>query len=419
MRLFWGFCDGTGLPEETADFMIIVPFLVLGGAALYFMSEEERAKLLRALVDLARRVAGVAHAHAVQRRTTEPDTTPRPWPIVTVLLAAATIAAYVWVMVAPAHPDGGDVLVAYGANFGPRTANGEWWRLATATFLHAGLLSLLINVTALVQVSLVLERVVGRAAVLAVYMSAGVLAGLVMVSTRPVDVTVGASGAIFGLYGLLLTSWMWTLIHQATGVRLAVVTKLAPVAGVFVLYNAFTGDLDANAEAASLVTGFFSGLLLARGVHLRKPPAVRVGVAVAATVLVALVSAVPLRGLTDIRPRVARLVSAEQSTAAVYERHVARFREGHINATALSDVIERQILPELQSAGAPLSDLRGVPGEHEPLGIAAQEFFRIRAGSWRLRVRGLRKGSMPVLLDADNAERDALELFRTLGVTPD
>ena len=387
--------------------------LVLAGAALYFMSAEERHRLLGSAVALLRHLAGMAmRLYGRQSIPEEADGTTRPWPVVTIVLAAVTLAVYIWAALAPGELADPETLVAWGANFGPRTVNGEWWRLAAATFLHAAPFDLFINLVALVQVSLVLERAVGRAALAGVYLSAGVLAGLVSVSVEPLSVTVGAQSAILGLYGLIVSSWMWGVIRRSAGVRLPAVARVAPVAAVFIFYHVVFGEMPGGARMAGVATGFVSGLVLACGVHLRKPPALRIAATMAATALVAVVSAVPLRGLTDIRPRVARLVSVENATAAAYDVRVVEFREGRMTSEALCRLIERQILPELEAAGAPLSDLDGVPEAHEPLGAAAQRFFSLRAESWRLRVRGLRKRSLPMLRDADRVEKQALELFQ-------
>ena len=395
--------------------MMLITLVVLAAAAVYFMDRDERIRLLRAGIGLLHRLAGAARRTRMHHRPEPIDDMPAPpWPLATLAIALLMFSVHAWMRLMGADLADGDTLVSWGANFGPRTANGEWWRLVTAIFVHDSSFTLLINLVALVPAAVVLERVIGRGALTAVYVSSGVVAGLVSVAAQPVAVTAGAAGAIFGLYGLVVTSWMWGLIHGSTGLRLPEIRTLAPFAGVFVLYNLLSADLHGTAEAASLVTGFFAGLLLARGVHLRKPPAVRVGVAVAATALFGVVYAVPLRGLTDVRPRVAQLVSVESATAAAYEPHVASFRDGRSSAAELAAVIDKQILPQLQSAWAPLSDLRGVPDQHEPLAIAAQEFGRLRLESWRLRIRGLRKGRMPLLRQADKVERESLDLLQTL-----
>ncbi len=392
--------------------MAIIALLVLIGAAVYFTTPEERTRFVRYAATLLRRVTESTNRLRVQYgKRAETEETPRGWPIVAIGLTAGTVAVSGWLAFAAGSLADPEKLVSWGANFGPRTTNGEWWRLVTAMFIHASTLGLLVNVAALVQVAVVLERVVGRPALVAVYLSAGIFAGLVSVSVRPVDVTAGASGAVLGLYGLLLTSWMWGLIHQSPAIRLPVIVKIAPAAAVFLVYHSFGGELAGTAQTAALVTGFAGGLVLARGFHVRKPSPRRLAVVVATTVVIAVLSGAPLRGLTDVRPLVARIVSVEKTTAAAYEVQVAKFREGRASAEALCSVIERQILPELEAAAATLSAVRGVPTPHEGLTTAARDFVGLRLESWRLRIRGLRKSSMPTLREADSVERKSLALF--------
>ena len=107
-----------------------------------------------------------------------------------------------------------DTLVGMGASLGTRTTNGEWWRLVTSAFVHTGTFQFIVNIAVLAQLGAVLERLAGRLAFAAVYLSAGVFTGLVSLSSHPVGVTVGASGAIFGLYGLLIATLIWHVSSQ-------------------------------------------------------------------------------------------------------------------------------------------------------------------------------------------------------------
>ena len=107
----------------------------------------------------------------------------------------------------------------WGASFGPRTTNGEWWRLVASMFVHTGTFQLLVNGAALVQLGLILERLVGHVTFAAVYFAAGLLASIVSLSDYPMGVSSGASGAIFGLYGLLLASTAWSAVLRAAAAR--------------------------------------------------------------------------------------------------------------------------------------------------------------------------------------------------------
>jgi membrane associated rhomboid family serine protease len=98
----------------------------------------------------------------------------------------------------------GRVLFDMGGIVPAAVADGDLWRLGTAMFLHAGLFHILFNMYALFIGGSFLEMLAGRAKYLAVYFVAG-LAGnvLVFVLAAPLSITVGASTAIFGIFGAL------------------------------------------------------------------------------------------------------------------------------------------------------------------------------------------------------------------------
>ena len=299
----------------------------------------------------------------------------------------------------------------WGGSIGPRTTNGEWWRLVTSLFVHPGFLHLVANMLGLLQLGLLLERLVGRVAVAGVYLSAGVFASLVRLSASPVDVSVGASGAIFGMYGLLLASAIWGLFHRSTiTIPLRTAKKLIPAAAVFLLYN----GLQSRPDHVGFLVGFACGLVLARGLGDRKPAARRVAVAIGATAVIAIAAAVPLRGVTDARPEMARVVAVEDRTASAYETARDRFTLGRIAAAKLIELIDGTIMPELQETRARLTALDGVPEVHQPLVAHAEEYLRLRDESWRLRADGLRKTNLLTLRKADDRERAALQIIKKI-----
>jgi membrane associated rhomboid family serine protease len=94
---------------------------------------------------------------------------------------------------------------------GPQVADGGWWRLITAAFLHANLLHIGFNMLALWWIGGPVEQYLGRARFIGLYLVAG-LAGSAGALLQTQGVTVGASGAIFGILGaMLILEW------QATG----------------------------------------------------------------------------------------------------------------------------------------------------------------------------------------------------------
>ena len=96
---------------------------------------------------------------------------------------------------------GGASLLADGSVSRPAVADGEWWRVLSAGFLHAGFFHLLFNMFALYVLGSLLEPAIGRLRFGALYfvsLLAGSFGALLLEPTAP---TVGASGAIFGLMG--------------------------------------------------------------------------------------------------------------------------------------------------------------------------------------------------------------------------
>jgi membrane associated rhomboid family serine protease len=98
------------------------------------------------------------------------------------------------------------------ALFGPAIAQGDWYRLITSGFLHANLLHIGLNMLILWMIGSQLEEVLGRARYLLLY-AVSLLAGSAgALLQNPLGFTLGASGAIFGLFGALLV-----LEYFATG----------------------------------------------------------------------------------------------------------------------------------------------------------------------------------------------------------
>jgi rhomboid protease GluP len=102
-------------------------------------------------------------------------------------------------------------LVDYGALVPSLVQHGEWWRLFTAIFLHASIAHILFNMTSLFAVGTLCERLYGSAKFLAIYLGSGLAGSLVsfgyavLTGSDLYSPHVGASGAIFGIAGALLT----------------------------------------------------------------------------------------------------------------------------------------------------------------------------------------------------------------------
>jgi membrane associated rhomboid family serine protease len=379
------------------------------------MAPDERKRVLRAGIDFVKEAVEVARRHYRQQDTFR-DALVERTPRVFVTPAFGLLSVVLFVLMVPgAGPVGSpETLVAWGGNLGLQTTNGQWWRLVTNVFVHRGMFSLAVNVIGLVQIGLVLERLVGRLAFGGVYVAAGTLASLVSLSSYPVDVSVGASAAVFGLYGMFLVSlvkgWLYPL---AISVPLTTLKWLAPGTAVFTLYNLVGGGLGGN-QIVGLLAGAGGGFALARGVGDERPSARRVVTAVAATAVLAVAFAVPLRGVVDVRPAIDTILEFEDRTASTYQDAVKDFRRGRLTSDDLVRLINETIIPELEEFQSRVQSFERVPTEHQSLVSNASEYLQLRNMSWRLRAEGLQKISTRTLAEADREARAALDAFETL-----
>jgi membrane associated rhomboid family serine protease len=326
-----------------------------------------------------------------------------------------------------------DTLVAWGASLGTRTTNGEWWRLVTATFLHTGILHLIVDLAVLMQLGLILERLVGRVTLVAVYLSAGMFDGLITLSSHPVAVAVSSSGAIFGLYGLLLATLIWQTFHawrrrpvadaeesinpvdthepveHDLRIPLIAMKRVAIVAVLFITYSAVTGRAG-TAQFTGLLVGMMYGVIFARRAIDRVPKSSGVAFAVVATAAIVVIAAVGIGNIADVKPELARVLELEESTSATYQSGVDQLRKGRISAEAVAELAEGTIVSELKEADGRLEALTNVPPEHQSAVADAREYLRLRCASWRARGIAIRRSHGELPRKPDGADDTAWRL---------
>jgi membrane associated rhomboid family serine protease len=153
---------------------------------------------------------------------------------------------------------GGNSLITDGGIYGPAIAGGEWWRIVTGGFLHAGLLHVGFNMFALYVLGGILEPAIGTPRFFALYMASllGGSAGAII--AEPNAHTVGASGAIFGLFAATF------LIARGRGLQ-----DVASQIGFWLLINlAFTVSIphiSLGGHLGGLAVGGLCGLVIVAG----------------------------------------------------------------------------------------------------------------------------------------------------------
>src|ERR1700688_1281367 len=157
----------------------------------------------------------------------------------------------------------GRELVRWGANVGVLTFSGEWWRLLTNVFVHGGLLHIAFNMWCLWNLGALCESLYGRGTYAAIYLICGLGASLASAAWHPYVPSVGASGAIFGLAGALITALK---LGEFSVPRAALSGTLRSLRA-FVVYNLIFGfalpGIDNTAHIGVLVTGLIVGALIA------------------------------------------------------------------------------------------------------------------------------------------------------------
>ena len=153
----------------------------------------------------------------------------------------------------------GEELVKWGANFRPLTTDGQWWRLLTNTFLHGGLMHLFANMVGFIFVVLFLEPLLGKGRFLIIYLVTGILASCGSIWWYEATVSVGASGAIFGLYGVFL-SLLLTKVFPPDFSKVFLISTLFFIG--FNLLMGLTGGIDNAAHISGLISGFIIGLIV-------------------------------------------------------------------------------------------------------------------------------------------------------------
>jgi membrane associated rhomboid family serine protease len=187
--------------------------------------------------------------------------TPRFW--VTPTLIAINVVIFLAMMVSSRSlsPPPATVL-DWGANFGPKTLHGEWWRLFAAMFLHFNILHIGLNMWALANLGKLMERLVGNVGFLLLYLVSGLLGSIASVAWNPEVIGAGASGAVFGVGGALLGF----LLLRRDSIPAPVLVPLRNSMFSFIGYNVVFGlmmpGIDNAAHLGGLAGGIGCGLLL-------------------------------------------------------------------------------------------------------------------------------------------------------------
>jgi membrane associated rhomboid family serine protease len=187
-----------------------------------------------------------------------------PRPIVTQILIGINVAVYLAMLITSRQFLAFDshTRLLWGANFSLLTAGGEWWRMLTSTFVHGMSLHIAVNMWALLNLGYTAEVFYGRKNFLIIYLLSGLAGSAGTILWSPMSVSVGASGAIFGVAGALAA----LVYFKKLPVDRKVLRRDFGSIGIMIIFNLALGAklpfIDNAAHVGGLVAGFVLALAL-------------------------------------------------------------------------------------------------------------------------------------------------------------
>ncbi len=161
--------------------------------------------------------------------------------------------------VSPMAPSSVD-LVKWGADFGPLSLSGQYWRLVTSEFVHIGLVHIALNMYFLFRFGRALEKLFSAWIVITIYLVTAAGASLLSVTWDPIRVSAGASGAIFGFIGVMASVLLNKKLGLAEDDRrrmLGYTVRLAAFNLVFGLVSYVNNMAHLGGFVTGLAIGYF------------------------------------------------------------------------------------------------------------------------------------------------------------------
>ncbi len=303
----------------------------------------------------------------------------------------------------------GQMMLDWGANFGPLTMNGQWWRLGTCMFLHFGIIHLALNMWILRGLAQIVERLVGSTGFAIVYLVSGIAGSIASLAWQPVGVSAGASGAVFGTAGALLGF----VVLRSDTIPKAVRYQMLKSMATFLILNLVIGmslpQIDMAAHTGGFVAGVICGLILSQPLSqemiARRKFKNMIALMTAAIMLPSMMAALP-EALPDISARMQYLSRVENEICDTFNADQDKAFKGVIDHNEFADRIERNVLPawiKLREEVESFLSLEHVDKDYLEILV---RYIRCREDSWQLLVHGLR-------------EKDNAKIQRSLDLSED
>jgi rhomboid protease GluP len=185
---------------------------------------------------------------------------------------AAVFVVMLFSGVSVANPNTAQLLT-WGANWGPLSLGPQPWRILSSNYLHIGIIHIALNMWCLWSLGQLAERIFDRWTYFLTYTACGIGGSLASLWWHPMVVGAGASGAIFGLAGALISALYLGRLPIPKEALRGTMRSLLIFAGYNLFFGAVGAGIDNSAHIGGLITGLALGAVLAR--HLTDPPEIR------------------------------------------------------------------------------------------------------------------------------------------------
>jgi membrane associated rhomboid family serine protease len=282
-------------------------------------------------------------------------------------------------------------MVRFGANTGPLTMNGEWWRLFAHMFLHFGVVHIGFNMYVLWNVGQLGERLLGNPGFLVMYLISGVFGGLASLYWNPLVVSAGASGAVFGACGALFGFVVSRRDTIPIGILKNLRGSLMLFFAVNIVFAAVVPGIDQAAHLGGLAAGLACGFVMSQPLYVNRRPLrwPRNLVCLAAACVLAPLAAyclppapTPLN-VVALNRAIAEVDRAQHSLKQKLNNH-------ELADTEFEKAMQTQVLEPLRRLRDKSKMLRRQPGANKLLN-RLDRYLELKIESTELLVEGVRK----------------------------
>lgn len=266
-------------------------------------------------------------------------------------------------------------LIFWGGNFREAVFQGELWRLITCLFVHAGVKHLIVNMVSLIYLSILMETLLGVKRYVMVYFISGIFSSISSLYFNANTVSVGASGAIFGLLGAVVSLFFTKLINKEEKKLYFIEFSVLIIVNIIA---SFSSGIDTAGHFGGLVSGMIVSFAFYMGMQYKSHEKTSlyltpiISLVVGVFLLIVMPAIKPMESL-EVRDKEAEEKSLAEK--AEFERMSEIFRESY-------KMIKPRVEPEDKELLTVPVALTGDEYQDLLRSLSAKEAMAIEFNSW-------------------------------------